>query len=160
MERINVDVLAKLAELEDLIENSSYAVFSANIVKVNKEDMLRLIKEIRIGLPNNVKQADWVQEKKDKIIKQAEEIADAKVKEAQEFCIKSASESEITKLAQRNAEEILDNAEQHAEAITEGARKYAVEMIGDVEVKIKNIQKQLEKNKKELENFDFKGKNN
>lgn len=160
MKNMNGEVLSKLSMLEEIIENSSYAMFSANKITVNKDEILQLIKDIRLSLPNDVKQANWVQKEKSKILEQARQIADEKVKETEEFCRKSASEHEITKLAEKNANEIMDNAEMHADAVIEGARGYAIDMLKELDDNIEKIQKRLENNKKELENFEFNKKSN
>lgn len=158
MNKVNSEVLSKLSMLEEIIENASYAMFSANKITVDKDEVLKLIQDIRLSLPDDVKQANWIQQEKDRILEQAKEIADAKIKETEEFCKKSASEHEITKLAEKSANEIMENAEIHADAVIEGAREYAIDMFTELDNDIEKIRKRLENNKKELINFDFTNK--
>ena len=55
--------------------------FSAKII-VDKEEMLDLIKEIRLKLPDELKQAKWVKEERQRILAESQKEADGIVKEA------------------------------------------------------------------------------
>ena len=56
-----MEIFTLIDTLEDLLENSRNLPFSAKSL-VDKEQMLDLIKEIRIKLPDELKQAKWVKE--------------------------------------------------------------------------------------------------
>lgn len=154
MEKIKSEVMGLLEELEDVIENSQNVPFS-NKAMIDRGDILDIIKKIRISLPTDMKQADWVQREKDKIIDLANEEAQKILETTEEFCKKSASEHEITKLAEQNAEEILESAHINAKIIKEGARDYSVDMLEKLIENLSKIQSRIESNKKELEDFDL-----
>ena len=56
-----MEIFTLLDTLEDLLEGSRNLPFS-NKSLVEKEEMLDLIKEIRLKLPDELKQAKWVKE--------------------------------------------------------------------------------------------------
>ena len=62
-----MEIFTLLETLEDLLERSRNLPFSAKSV-VDKEEMLDLIKEIRLKLPDELKQAKWVKEERQRIL--------------------------------------------------------------------------------------------
>ena len=77
-----MEIFTLLETLEDLLENSRSLPFSSKGL-VDKEEMLDLIKEIRIKLPDELKQAKWVKEERQRILVEAQKEADGIVKEAE-----------------------------------------------------------------------------
>ena len=58
-----MEIFTLLETLEDLLETSRSVPFSTKVI-VNKEDVLDLIKEIRLKLPDELKQAKWIKEER------------------------------------------------------------------------------------------------
>ena len=56
-----MEIFTLLETLEDILENSKGLPFT-NKTMVDKEELLEIIKEIRIKLPDELKQAKWVKE--------------------------------------------------------------------------------------------------
>ena len=61
-------VLQLLDELEDVMDSSKAVPFSSKVT-VNKEEIYDIISEIRMKLPNELKQSKWVIEERNKIQK-------------------------------------------------------------------------------------------
>ena len=62
-----MEIFTILETLEELLETSRNLPFSSKGV-VDKEEVLDLIKEIRIKLPDELKQAKWVKEERQRIL--------------------------------------------------------------------------------------------
>ena len=77
-----MELFTLLETLEDLLESSRNLPFSSKSV-VDKEEMLDIIKEIRIKLPDELKQAKWIKEERQRILVEAQKEADGIVKEAE-----------------------------------------------------------------------------
>ena len=60
-----MEIFTLLETLEDILENSKGLPFT-NKTMVDKEELLEIIKEIRIKLPDELKQAKWVKEERQK----------------------------------------------------------------------------------------------
>ena len=58
-----MEIFTLLETLEDILERSRSVPFSSKGI-VDKEEILELIKEIRLKLPDELKQAKWVKEEK------------------------------------------------------------------------------------------------
>ena len=77
-----MEIFTLLETLEEIIENSKKMPFT-NKVMIEQEDLLDIIKEIRLKLPEDLKQAKWVSEERDRILEEAKKEADDVVKEAE-----------------------------------------------------------------------------
>ena len=62
-----MEIFTLLETLEEILENSRNVPFSNKGI-VDKEEMLDLIKEIRIKMPDELKQAKWVKEERERMI--------------------------------------------------------------------------------------------
>ena len=103
-------VLDLLNELEETLDNSRAVPFS-NRVSVDKEELYEIITEIRMKLPNELKQSKWVIEERNKILIDAQKEADEIVKNAEERVKRMVDENEVTKMAHEQAAEIVEYAE-------------------------------------------------
>ena len=57
-----MEIFTLLETLEDILERSRNIPFSSKGI-VDKEEMLEIIKEVRLKLPDQLKQAKWVKKK-------------------------------------------------------------------------------------------------
>ena len=115
-----MEILQLVDEIEDVVEKS-YSLFGYTIT--HKEDLLTMIDEIRLKMPDELKQARWVKEERDRILAEAKAEADKIVKDTQDKVIALIDEHEITRAAKDKANAILDEArrqeaEMHRNAIT------------------------------------------
>ena len=69
--------------------------------------MLDLIKEIRLKLPDELKQAKWVKEERQRILVEPQKEADGIVKEAENRIIAMIDEHEITRKAYDQKQKLL-----------------------------------------------------
>lgn len=147
-----MDVLKLLDEIEDIIEGSSTIPFAGKAL-VDKGEILDIIKEIRIKLPDEIKQAEWIKEERQRILAEAQKEADTMVQEVKLHIEEMVEQDEITKLANERAEEIISKAQNNAKEIRIGAREYADGLLKETETNLKNIIGTLEKNRQELNDF-------
>ena len=102
-----MEIFTLLETLEDLLERGRNVPFSAKII-VDKEEMLDLIKEIRLKLPDELKQAKWVKEERQRILAESQKEADGIVKEAENRIIAMIDEHEITRKAYEKINGLYD----------------------------------------------------
>ena len=77
---------------------------------VNKDDALDVIDEIIAKMPDELKQAKWVKEERQRILVEAQKEAEEIVKEAENRIISMIDEHEITRKAYEKKVEIIENA--------------------------------------------------
>ncbi|WP_300409794.1 ATPase [Lagierella sp.] len=157
-----MDVNQIIEEIEDLLDDASTVPFSKKVL-VDSDDILHLLQQIRQGLPAEIKQAQWVNEEKDKILaeaeRDAEEIknnagreADKIINDAKETFNNMISDHEITKSANRYAEDIVTKAEKNAMILKNESMTYVDELLATTQDKLKDILSDLDEDRKELRN--------
>ncbi|MCF6466416.1 ATPase [Clostridium sp. Cult2] len=144
-----MDVLKLIDEIEDVLENASSLPFS-NKVMVDAEELFEIIREVRIKLPDEIKQASWIKEERQRILAEAQKDADTILNEAEFKLEELVEEDEITKKAKERAEEIITKAQTNAKSIRLGALEYADNILLETQEDLKDIIDLLNKNRQEL----------
>ena len=117
---------------------------------VDKEEVLEVINEIRLKLPDEINRASWVAKERQRILNEAQTQADEliiKVKEQQKHLIE---DSEITRQAKKYANELIQEAERTANEMKTGAYDYSDEILSKLQEKIKEINNIIEDNREVL----------
>ncbi|MCI8965178.1 MAG: ATPase [Clostridia bacterium] len=138
-----MEIFTLLESIEDLIERSKAVPFTDKGV-INKEEVLELIREIRLKLPEDLKQAKWVREERTRIIQEAQKEADDIVKEAENRIISMIDEHEITRKAYEEKTKIIETAHELSREMSEGTKGYADNILGNIENTIETLEKDLE----------------
>ncbi len=144
-----MEIFTYLEELEDILERSKTVPFSGKSV-VDKEEILEIIKEIRLKLPDELKQAKWIKEERQRILVEAQKEADDIVKEAENRIISMINENEITKKAYEKKAEIIETANEMSREISKGTKDYADNILEGLEVALEDALKIIQNNRKEL----------
>ncbi len=151
-----MDIFKLLDELDELVESSTKIPLSGKIM-IDKDELMSLIEEMRIAVPEELKQAEWIKEEKQRIISEAQVDADKMLKDVQIHIENMVDNHEIVSEAEKRAEEILNRAQISAREVRSGAREYADDIISNVEESLKDISSRmlntvehLEKNRTEL----------
>jgi len=132
-----------LIQMEDILEESKAMPFSGKVA-VDKEALYEIIDEIRLHLPDELKEAQKVFDNRDKYIKDAEKrslsIIDSARNEAEDILkdadakvTRMVSEHEIYKKASQEAEALLEDAKADARNVRLNAMDYADEILAKTE---------------------------
>ncbi len=116
-----------LDSIEEVLENSKNVPFSSKI-SVDGEQIITLIEDIRLNMPDELMKARKIASERKEIIDAAQGSADEIIEEAHKQAKDIVSEHEITKLAEQNAADILQQAKTQAAEIIEQARASASEV--------------------------------
>ena len=140
-----MEIFTLLETLEDILENSKGLPFT-NKTMVDKEELLEIIKEIRIKLPDELKQAKWVKEERQRILAEAQ-------KEAENRIISMIDEHEITRKAYEQKAEIIETANEMSREISQGTKEYANNLLNSTEKVLTDSLAKLEKDISEAANI-------
>ena len=77
-----MEIYKLLEEIESILKSAKTIPFSKQSL-VDADNIIKLIGEVRVKLPEELKQAKWIKEERDRIIAEAEKDADNIVKEAE-----------------------------------------------------------------------------
>ena len=144
-----MEVFTLLESLEEILESSSKVPFSTKVM-VDAGELRDIIEDIRLKLPDELKQAKWIKEERQRIISDAELEAQKVLKETEGKIINLIDEHEITKQALAQKEEIIESADKVAREITTGTREYADALLERLEEILKETLGVIHENRKEL----------
>ena len=144
-----MDIISLLETIEDIVERSfTIPVWGKAIVE--REDILDIIKEIRLKLPDEIKQAKWVKEERHRILLDAQKEADEIIKDAEGRIMSMVEDHEIIRMAERKGEEIVESAYQTAKEVHKGSREYADDVLEKVEDILHDAVNTIRTNREEL----------
>ena len=144
-----MEIFTLLEALEDMLDKSRKIPFSSKCI-VSKEEILDIIKDIRIKLPDELKQAKWIKEERQRILVEAQNEADDIIKEAENRIISMIDEHEITKKAYEKKVEIIETANEMSREIKSGTEEYADNVLAGIEAALEDALKVIKNNRKEL----------
>lgn len=144
-----MEIFTLLENLEELLESGAKVPFSSKVM-VDIEELREVLEDIRLKLPDELKQAKWVKEERQRIISDAESEADKMINDAQGKIVTMVDEHVITKQALEQKEEIIENANRVSKEISIGTRDYADALLEKVEEVLKETLDVVHSNRKEL----------
>jgi len=137
-----MDLLELIDSLEEAIEHSTAVPLTGKSL-IDKDDLLDIIEDVRLKLPEELKQAKWVKEERARILHEAQKEAGSIIKTAEDKIISMINEHEITLRAQAQAESIIDRANENAKDIKCGVLQYSNDILAGLETVITDIKSTL-----------------
>lgn len=144
-----MEILSILETLEDLVEKSPNLPLTGRCL-VDRDEILEIIKEMRLRLPDDIKQAKWIKEERQKILLEAQKEANSILEDAEGRISSLVDDHEITRKAYDQADEIISNAQKNAREIRLGTKEYADGILCKVEDILKDTLDVIEMNREEL----------
>ena len=144
-----MEIFTLLERLEEILEAGTKVPFSSKVM-VDVEELREVLEDIRLKLPDELKQAKWVKEERQRIMSDAEVQAENLMKEAENKIISMVDEHVITKQALDQKEEILESANKLSQEIRIGTKEYADSVLGKVEEVLRETMQIVHENRKEL----------
>ncbi len=146
-----MEILELIEALEDKVEQSMTIPFWGKGI-VDKDELLDMLQEIRVKFPDEMKQAKWVKEERQRIISDAQKEAANIVQGAEDKIVALINEHEITKQAYEQANQIIEKAQTNSHEIRIGANQYADDILRHVEEEMLSVADTIRQNRKELKN--------
>ena len=166
-------VLQLLEELEEIVQGASKVPLTGKSL-LDGEDLLEIIKEIRVELPEELQRAQWINDEKDRIITEAETERNSMLEEARAQSEAMVDRDEITNRARVKAEEIISNADMQSrnlkmrtyeyidnvmnsmiERVEYANRVYMKDMYENLKKSFEQVTETLTDNKAEINNLAY-----
>ncbi len=128
--------------LERLLNESWRMPLSAYVV-INEDEFLDVIDQMRTAIPQEIRQAEKIQQERDRIIAQAEEEAERIVQLAREDASKMVDEHEIMQAAMQREQTIIERAQREAESLKAEADEYARQVLISLDGQIEDLDRQI-----------------
>jgi len=133
-----MDILYLVDRLEAAINKGTAVPFS-NKRMIDEDECLDIIDQLRIAVPEEIKQSRRVTQEKDRILAQAKEEADRITQMAREESNRLADMSEVAKTAHARAQAIMAQAEVDAKGTRAGADDYANQVLNELQQRLDEL---------------------
>ncbi len=143
------EILYLLDQLEELVGTSKRVPFSTKIM-VEEDLFLDLVEQLRIAIPNEVKQAQRVVRDRERIIAEAQQEAGRIVDTARSRAEHLISQDSITNEARVRAEDLLEQIEEKRKRDKGEIEVYALEQFSIVEQSLRDIAEMLDRSLEEV----------
>jgi hypothetical protein len=92
---------------------------------LDQATVLELIDQLRVSVPEEVRQARRITEEATRVVERAKDEADTVIARAQEQAAQMLEERELVRAAQQRAGELIEAAQAEAREVRRGADEYA-----------------------------------
>lgn len=131
-------VLELLEDLEDIVDGATKVPMMSKVM-VESEDIFSVIREIRLALPDDVQQAKWIRDERDRILEEARVEYERIIKEAKKQADYLVENSEIMARATKLAQEIRQDAEVNAKLLKMKTYDYVDKILYDMQAKMDEL---------------------
>ena len=135
-----------LGEIEEYIDGCKFQPLSNTKILVNKEELEELLVELRLRIPDEIKQYQKIISNQDAILTDARTQADAMIEKATAQTNELVNEHEIMQRAYEAANQVIEDANNQAQTIVDAAvrdadniRQGAVQYTQDMLKSVENI---------------------
>lgn len=135
-----IDILHLVDRLETLIEHGRRLPLTSAVI-VDEGTFLDVIDQMRISIPEEIKQAKRIGQEHEQIIAQAHAEAARIISQGREDAARLATDHELHRRAQEQAERMLEEARRQAQAVCQGADDYAAEVLAKLSDEVANLQR-------------------
>lgn len=138
-----------LNELEELVETCPRVPMTSKVL-IDEDRLLDYLDRIRTSLPEEMRQAKWLVQEREKVIADSKQEAMRIVQDAEQELHNRAEESEIVRKAQELSEEHQKQAMEVAAKIKQGAYEYADDILSELEENLLQILEDVKSGRSEL----------
>ena len=128
-------VLELLDELDEIMETAS-SVPVVRKVMVDPNEVTEIVKEIRLELPDEIQQAQWIKNERTRILDEAKAEYENIIEDARKKAAALVEQDEITVKAKQRAEEILRVAKENCSVMKMSILDYTDGMLYNLQEKV------------------------
>ena len=126
--RCAIDLDYLIDRLEELLDHSTRIPMTSRVI-IDEDEYLRMIDQMRISVPQEIKNARQVEAERDAILAEAQVKAEKMIAAAQERAAVLAAEHSVLAQAETRAAEVLQEAYGQSAATRAEADAYALEVL-------------------------------
>src|SRR3954453_10295564 len=132
VEATPIDIIFLIEQLERLISSGRNMPLTSNVI-IDETRALDLLDQLRVAVPEEVRQAQRINEETERIVERAQEEAERILARAQEQAAFLIEERELTRAAELKSKEIIADGQREADEIRRGADEYAASVLVKLE---------------------------
>lgn len=121
-------IIDLIQEIEDILDAAGGLPLTGKVM-VDPDDIKEILKEIRKQMPEEIQQAQWIKDERQRILDDARIEYDKLIKLANEKADQLVESDDITLRAKKRADEILRSTEQSATDLKNGTFEYVDQIL-------------------------------
>jgi vacuolar-type H+-ATPase subunit H len=129
-------VLDLLDEIEEICETSASMPLITSKIVIDKNEMLDILKEVRLVLPEEIQQAQFIKNERQRILDEAKHEYELLIRDAEKQVEIMVDQNEITEQAKQRGRDILQNAEANAKHLKMSTFEYIDKILFDFQEKM------------------------
>ena len=118
-------VLELLEEIEEIVDTAAGFPLTGKIM-VDSQELLEIVREIRAELPDEIQQAQWIKNERERIITEAKNQYEAVIEDAQKQADALVESNDITVRSKLRADELMKVTENTAKQLKIGTYDYII----------------------------------
>lgn len=134
-------VLDLLEEIEEIADTSSSVPLTAKIM-VDREEILEIVKDIKVALPDEIQQAQFIKNERQRILDEAKNEYEMIIKDAEKQAEALIDEHEITTQAKHRAMELTKKTEDNIRQLKMGSFEYVDKILYEFQEKMEVLNTQ------------------
>lgn len=138
-----MDIMSLVDQLEDLLNSSRQFPPFTHSVLVNEDRLLEIIDQMRVAIPDEVKNAQRVLSERDRIMAQAQEERNRLLSIASEKKEQLLERDSLVQSAQARSDQITSHARAEADRLRSEADQYVVDKLTQLELDLDRILSQV-----------------
>ena len=131
-------VLELLEEIEEIVDTAAGFPLTGKIM-IDSEELLEIVREIRSELPDEIQQAQWIKNERQRILDEAKAEYEQIIAEAKQKADKMIEDDELTIRAKGRAEEILKVARENSSIMKMNILDYTDSMLYNLQEKVDEL---------------------
>lgn len=155
-----MNILSLIEELEQIMDDGGSVPFSKKIT-INPDEVYEVITDLRESIPQEIKDAQWVNQERERILQEANSQANAIKDKAREEVERSyedanrklrelVNQDAVTIEARKEAEKIIAEAKETANTIATNSLAYVDQILSKTSDELKNTLSTIEENRAQL----------
>jgi len=134
-----MEIVYLIDRLESLINEAKRLPLTSGVI-VNQDEFLKIIDQMRINIPLEIREARRLKEEREQVIARAQAEAEKIVAEAKGQIDGLLTDEELLKAAREESAKIIEQARREAEKVRKGADEYAIEVLGQLQDQLMALQ--------------------
>ncbi len=131
-------VLELLEEIEGIVDTASGFPLTGKIM-VDSQELLELVREIRVELPDEIQQAQWIKNERERILTEAKKEYETVIADAQAQAERLVENHDITVKAKLRADELMKVTESAAKQLKLGTYEYVDGILSGFQDKMEQL---------------------
>ena len=149
-----MDILYLLDQLEEVLSSGSRLPFTSRTL-VDEQEILDILDQIRVSIPEEVKSARRVAQERDQLLADARAEAERMLREADQRVAGRLTEHALVRAAEERSAEIEERALRSAEQVRQEAEQYAYRVLERLRDQVNQVGHTVERGLRELSGADI-----